>query len=257
MVQPQINKDKCVPLASAPGHFMRADAAAAWENAVKAFGKKVLLTQAWRSYETQLALFTSRYVKGNHKGQPGFTNDVRYWNGSQWTRKAGTASAAVPGTSNHGTGCAVDVKTARGPMDPSHATHVVFSSFTDPDRLAFLMHARKYGWCDCEGRPINEHWHFTFKYAKCTCLAKNYISAPTTQTGFNVSTLPTIRKGALHNTVKGMQSLLNGHGANPPLKIDGDFGNNSETALKKFQKDKNLTQDSVCGPATWSKLLWQ
>jgi peptidoglycan hydrolase-like protein with peptidoglycan-binding domain len=39
------------------------------------------------------------------------------------------------------------------------------------------------------------------------------------------------------------------------LKLDGDFGANSEHALKEFQKSKGLTVDGDCGPATWAALL--
>ena len=39
------------------------------------------------------------------------------------------------------------------------------------------------------------------------------------------------------------------------LKLDGDFGTNSEFALKEFQKARGLTVDGDCGPATWAALL--
>ena len=34
------------------------------------------------------------------------------------------------------------------------------------------------------------------------------------------------------------------------IKVDGDFGSNSEYALKAFQADKGLTVDGKCGPGT-------
>ena len=39
------------------------------------------------------------------------------------------------------------------------------------------------------------------------------------------------------------------------LKLDGDFGTNSEFALKEFQKARGLTVDGDCGPNTWAKLF--
>jgi peptidoglycan hydrolase-like protein with peptidoglycan-binding domain len=39
------------------------------------------------------------------------------------------------------------------------------------------------------------------------------------------------------------------------LKLDGDFGTNSEHALKMFQKYHGLTVDGDCGPNTWAALL--
>lgn len=146
----QITEAQGRPLTSAPGMVLRADAAAAWDAAVKAYGKPVPLTSAWRSLATQERLFRERYRQGNHVGQPGYTTDVRNWNGQPWTRLAAYAAAAVPGTSNHGGGIAVDVSTN------------LFSTFNDPDRVAFLKTAAPYGWADDEGRRVNECWHLTY-----------------------------------------------------------------------------------------------
>lgn len=144
------------------GLVLRADAALAWERAVAKFGRAVLVTGAWRSLDSQVWLFTARYVQGNHSGKPGFTNDVRKWNGVVYTRKAGTAAAAVPGTSNHGGGVAVDVKTGRGPGDPASPVAVVFTGWSDPDRAEFLTVAAEFGWADDEGRAVDEFWHLTY-----------------------------------------------------------------------------------------------
>lgn len=64
----------------------------------------------------------------------------------------------------------------------------------------------------------------------------------------------TLKKGSKGNGVKWLQWELNESGAN--LKIDGDFGNNTLTALKAFQschfdeKGQRLTVDGVCGSKT-------
>lgn len=64
----------------------------------------------------------------------------------------------------------------------------------------------------------------------------------------------TLKKGSQGNGVKWLQWELNESGAN--LTIDGDFGNNTLTALKAFQschydeKGKLLTVDGVCGSKT-------
>ena len=39
-----------------------------------------------------------------------------------------------------------------------------------------------------------------------------------------------------------------------PLVIDGDFGKNTEYAVKQYQKDKNLKTDGIVGAETWSSL---
>jgi hypothetical protein len=171
----QISKSQCIELQSNPGYYLLRDAAYAWDRANAAFGKRVLISGAWRSYETQEKLFDGekypnqdpqygRYLRGNRAGQRGFTNDVRWWpaKGSYWTRKEGSAAAAVPGTSNHGGGLAVDVKTRREAGDPPYTEAVIFGSWTDADRTRFLRVAAEHGWYDDEGRSVGELWHLTY-----------------------------------------------------------------------------------------------
>jgi len=180
MVGTQISRDQGRELVSNPGFVLEKNAALAWDRAVAAFGKQVLISGAWRSYEIQERLFDGekfpnqtpqygRYSRGNRAGQRGYTTDVRgrtanggLYRGSWWTRKAGTAAAAVPGTSNHGAGRAVDVKTRRESGDPGYATAVIFAGWNDEDRKRFLRVAREHGWADDEGREVQEHWHLTY-----------------------------------------------------------------------------------------------
>lgn len=170
MATTQVTRSQCIELVSNPGFVLLDNAALAWDRVIDEFGKNVILTSTWRSYQTQVELFdselypkTGRYVRGDHRGKAGFTNDYRgYYRGSKWTRKAGTAAAAVPGTSNHGGGIAVDAKTKREKGDPPYSEAVVFTSFDDPDRVRFLKIARKHGWADMEGREVGEWWHLTW-----------------------------------------------------------------------------------------------
>lgn len=68
---------------------------------------------------------------------------------------------------------------------------------------------------------------------------------------------PTLRSGASGEITKCMQQLLKyvhgytlgGHGC------DGEFGNSTKSAVKKFQKAKGLTLDGIVGQKTWKKLL--
>ena len=41
------------------------------------------------------------------------------------------------------------------------------------------------------------------------------------------------------------------------VAIDGNFGRATEKALKKFQKRYGLDPTGLCGPLTWSALVWQ
>lgn len=51
-----------------------------------------------------------------------------------------------------------------------------------------------------------------------------------------------------------LQRALNKNGANPKIKIDGQFGRNTKKQLLLFQERKNLIVDGVAGPQTFIAL---
>jgi len=165
MTATQVSKDQCIQLQSNPGYYLIKDAAYAWDRAIAAFGKQVLITGAWRSYETQERIFRERYQTTYIQYEPGKV-DARPWLGRLWYRKPGEAAAAIPGTSNHGGGLAVDVKTRREAGDPPYTEAVIFGSWADADRTRFLRVAAEHGWDDDEGRIVNELWHLTYYPAR-------------------------------------------------------------------------------------------
>lgn len=63
---------------------------------------------------------------------------------------------------------------------------------------------------------------------------------------------PTLREGSSGETVKRLQVALNANGAS--LNVDGDFGPATKAALKKFQADRGLVSDGICGPQSWAAL---
>lgn len=66
---------------------------------------------------------------------------------------------------------------------------------------------------------------------------------------------PTIRNGSKGEYVTLLQTKLIMLGYDlGSYGADGSFGKMTEAAVKKFQKDHNLTVDGVVGPATWSEL---
>lgn len=66
---------------------------------------------------------------------------------------------------------------------------------------------------------------------------------------------PTLRKGSNGDAVKELQNLLLSHGYElPKYGADGDYGAETVTAVKKFQKDNGLDADGICGPKTWAAL---
>lgn len=64
---------------------------------------------------------------------------------------------------------------------------------------------------------------------------------------------PTLRNGARGYAVRQLQFMLTSKGFNPG-GVDGIFGNNTESAVKKFQKASKISVDGIVGKVTWSKL---
>ncbi len=64
---------------------------------------------------------------------------------------------------------------------------------------------------------------------------------------------PTIQNGASGDAVRLLQRLLTDFGYDPGA-IDGEFGPNTEAAVKQFQDDFLLASDGVVGPETWGWL---
>lgn len=71
-----------------------------------AWGKEAGATGTYRTYAQQVMLFKERYQTVMIPGQPS-----KVWNGVTYWQKPHVATAAVPGTSNHGLGLAIDFAT--------------------------------------------------------------------------------------------------------------------------------------------------
>ena len=68
--------------------------------------------------------------------------------------------------------------------------------------------------------------------------------------------IPQLSKGAKGDTVKALQILLIGRGYScGSAGADGDFGSNTEKAVRAFQDAKCPPADGIVGPVTWGKLL--
>jgi len=142
----QIVQSQTTPVKGAPDVRLRADAAKSWARVIEKWGAALPITSGWRSVATQRAIFTARYTPAKTGG--GQFCDARLWNGVRYVRTSPLGPAAVPGTSNHGAGTAVDVKG--------------FTSFGAKQRLKFLALARDFGWSDADGCLIAEPWHLTY-----------------------------------------------------------------------------------------------
>ncbi len=71
--------------------------------------------------------------------------------------------------------------------------------------------------------------------------------------------LPVLTQGSDPNTgptvVKHLQLMLNERGGFPVLTEDGVFGSSTETSVKHYQQNENLTVDGVVEKQTWTSLL--
>ena len=63
----------------------------------------------------------------------------------------------------------------------------------------------------------------------------------------------TLRRGAVGDEVRLLQTLLIFHGA--AISTDSSFGPATERALIAFQKDREIESDGIAGPATWQELM--
>lgn len=64
-----------------------------------------------------------------------------------------------------------------------------------------------------------------------------------------------LRIGSSGDSVRFLQSYLNGVHGRPILSVDGKFGSATAQAVKGFQMNNGLAQDGVVGRNTWSKLI--
>lgn len=66
--------------------------------------------------------------------------------------------------------------------------------------------------------------------------------------------LPVLGYGDKGRAVKIAQKMLNKAGANPSLKVDGEFGELTDVEVRAFQGANDLVIDGVIGPRTWTAL---
>lgn len=89
----------------------------------------------------------------------------------------------------------------------------------------------------------------------------NSINNATTQTANKDYTFTplTVSNGASGKSALLLQTLLRGLGYlgadNRPLDLDGQAGNNTIAALRRYQGDHGLDQDGVAGPITWKSIV--
>lgn len=104
-------------------------------------------TGTYRTYAQQVTLFSQRYTTNRIPGRP-----TKVWNGQTWWQLPGVAMAAVPGTSNHGLGLAIDFAEQ---LDGDPAPESISAEF-----VAWLcQNAATYGY---SAETQSEAWHWRY-----------------------------------------------------------------------------------------------
>lgn len=85
---------------------------------------------------------------------------------------------------------------------------------------------------------------------------KDKTATKSAQSTSSANGLPTLRKGSKGEPVRALQALLILRGQKlATYGTDGDFGNETEVALRAYQKMKGLTADGICGSDVWKTLI--
>ena len=133
------------------GNFLLAEPAAracrALVAAAEARGFKVRSTGTYRTYKQQEQLFLSRYTTKELPGRP-----TKKWNGVTYWQLPKTAMAAVPGTSNHGWGLAIDMAEELDGDTQPESVSPVFVKW-------LIKNARTYGF---SAELQSEPWHWRY-----------------------------------------------------------------------------------------------
>lgn len=207
------------------GGSLHRHAAAAWEAMVAAAaadGIELRHVGAYRSYESQLAMFRDRY-----QTTPNGARVTRRWNGLTYYLKRGKAPSATPGTSNHGWGLAIDV-----------------ASVGADGRLPWLVvHAGRFGftWEVADSsNPNFEAWHIRYVRGDADSIAP--------------ARARTLRLGDSGDDVAALQRALTAKGITSHGRADGQFGPRTDAAVREWQRAAGLVVDGLVGPRTKASL---
>jgi len=77
-------------------------------------------------------------------------------------------------------------------------------------------------------------------------------STPTNTTPTTQAPAQSLKPGDTGSQVKDLQRSLTALGF--PVKVDGDYGPSTQTAVEQFQSSKNLAADGIVGPQTLAAL---
>lgn len=116
------------------------------------FGLWLLISSGTRTYQEQINIFLSRYVRaGDVRGRRVY--DTRWWNGVLWYRVSSAGTVAAPGTSNHENDRALDIR------DTGNTPGV--TSFNNARSNWIRVNAGRFGF-NANGFGFGEPWHIEF-----------------------------------------------------------------------------------------------
>jgi len=164
-------------------------------------------------------------INGPDSGYRSYARQV-YWR-NYWCGRGACQNAAVPGTSNHGWGLAVDV--------PPYV------------RSLIDQYGHQFGWAKEWSDASWEPWHLKYR--------AGVWNGSDPGGGSTENRYPVLKKGDKGDAVKRMQKHLHrwNVGVTRP-KADGSFGENTADAVREFQLIHHLGSDGVVGGKTWRVL---
>lgn len=207
----------------------------------------------YRTYAQQESLFRQRYTTTP------IGTSRKWWNGMWWYLKPGNAMAAVPGTSNHGLGLAIDTAFDRDVTDglgPDDATGIS----SHPKFIWFRDNVIRFGF---SFEAQSEPWHIRYvagdRIPQAVLDFEHAVLAPAPpfnpalqQWGlYPLASKPTVKYGDKGDIVKYLQGVLKFKAGQTTMTIDGDFGPKTEAAVKSLQSFFRLVPDGVVRTDTW------
>ena len=232
----KVPMDRMLKVAPLSVGYLVPEAAAAWrnlQNAAQQAGFALTMTGAYRSYDQQVALFQQRYSTSDTGGSS------KVWNGTRYWLKPKMAMAAVPGTSNHGWGCAVDAA-----LDGyGQSARVVDQAFVQWARQAALAN----GW---SWEVQSEPWHFRLVQFNAVPQAAAGGPPPTLQS----APTPTLQLNSSGGQVAALQFFCLKFKWGDCGSADGQFGKRTETAVKAMQTVLGVKADGEYGPKSAAAL---
>lgn len=105
------------------------------------------------------------------------------------------------------------------------------------------------------GKCRNSYWSSAGHYVCAYGTDSGSQAAPVTSESTDYRfTLPQIKGGSQGKYVSLLQRLLKGRGLYQG-SVDGSYGDATIEAVTRFQHVLNLTEDGICGPATWAAII--